>query len=64
MAASQYPPVQVGVAGEGAPIARAMVSAYMTLVYIAEDRDSRTAAYFETDRLERKKRILTGTRLC
>jgi hypothetical protein len=29
----------------------------MTLVYIAEDRDSRTAAFMETDRLERKKRI-------
>ena len=48
---------EAGHAGEGAPIARAMVSACMTLVYIAEDRDSRTAAYFETDRLERKKRI-------
>jgi uncharacterized protein DUF5677 len=48
---------EVGHAGEGAPIARAMVSACVILVYIAEDRDRRTAAYMETDQLERKKRI-------
>src|ERR1700732_2240661 len=48
---------EAGHAGEGAPTARAMVSACVILVYIAEDPDSRAAAYMETDRLERKKRI-------
>jgi len=48
---------ETGHAGEAAPIARAMVSACVTLVYIAEDRGNRAAAYMETDRLERKKRI-------
>lgn len=46
-----------GHAGEAAPTARAMISACIALVYIAEDPEPRTAAYMETDRIVRKKRI-------
>src|SRR4029077_6554606 len=48
---------EAGHAGEAHPIARSMVSACVILSYIVEDRDGRAAAYRETDRIQRKKRI-------
>jgi hypothetical protein len=48
---------ETGHVGEAAPTARAMVSACVTLVYIAEEPDNRAAAYLQTEQFKRKYRI-------
>jgi hypothetical protein len=48
---------EAGHAGEAAPTARAMISACVTLVYIAEEPDNRAAAYLQTEQFKRKYRI-------
>lgn len=48
---------EAGHAGEAAPTVRAMVSACVILVYIAEDRDGRSAAYMEAERNQRRRSL-------